>query len=129
MASVTVSAPDSLLDTIFNYGSLKEYLTKFEECLQALKRPYTRAQCLQSGKLIMKVKLKIANAASLILCSLSKKSSSFKNTCTCLLTNELTINCKLKFLPVTIWLNKAYFGTTNVSVCLHFVFSSLKSVS
>ena len=44
---------------------------------------------------------------------------------TCFITNELTINCKLNFLPATIGLNKAYCGTTYISVFLQFFFSFL----
>ena len=44
---------------------------------------------------------------------------------TCFITNELTINCKLKFLPASIWLNKAYWGTTYISVSLQFLLSFL----
>ena len=44
---------------------------------------------------------------------------------TCFITNELTINCKLKFLSASIWLNKAYCGTTYISVFLHFLLSFL----
>ena len=38
---------------------------------------------------------------------------------------KLTINYKLKFLPTSIWLKKAYFGTTNVPVFLQSLLQSL----
>ena len=79
---------------------------------------------------MMKLQEKIAFAASLIFFNLNEKSSSFMNTC--FLTNELTMNCKLKFLPAWIWFNKAQFGTTNISVFLYLLLSPLfllKSVS
>ena len=41
MACVTVSAAASLIRTISNYGSVKEYSKKFDEFLQADKRPIT----------------------------------------------------------------------------------------
>ena len=65
---------------------------------------------------MMKLKLKIAAAALVNLGTLSKKSSSFKNTC--FLTIELTNNCQLKILP-------AYFVTTKISFFLHFLLSTL----
>ena len=57
----------------------------------------------------MKLKLKIAVAALVNLCTLSKESSGFKDTC--FLAIERTKDCKLKILP-------AYFVTTNTSVFL-----------
>ena len=51
------------------------------------------------------------------------KKSSFKITCT--LKNELTINCKLKFIPASIWLKRAYLGTNYISVFLRFLLSAL----
>ena len=65
---------------------------------------------------MMKLKLKIAVAALVNLCTLSKNSSSFKDTC--FLAIKRTKNYKLKILP-------AYFVTTNISVFLHFLLSTL----
>ena len=71
----------------------------------------------------MKSELQMAVAASQVACTLAEKSSSFKNTC--FLTNELTINCKLKILPAKYGLNKAYFVATNISGSFHFLLSPL----
>ena len=79
-------------------------------------RPITGVWPLQSGKLILQLEQKLAVAALYILCTLPKKSSSFKNTR--LLIIELTKNCKLKILP-------AYFVTTYISVFLHFLLFTL----
>ena len=43
----------------------------------------------------------------------------------CYITNKLAIICKLKFLSASIWLNKAYCGTTYISVFLYFLLSFL----
>ena len=43
MSSVTVSAAAPLINAISNYGSVKEYSTTLEECLQAVKRHH---QCM-----------------------------------------------------------------------------------
>ena len=65
---------------------------------------------------MIKLKLKISIAALVNICTLSKKSSSFENTC--FITIEPTKKCKLKILP-------AYFVTTNISVFLHLLLSTL----
>ena len=77
---MAVSAATSLLYAVSHYGSVKEYSIKFEEYLPAVKMPITGVWPLQSEKLILKLQQRFAVAALFILCTLSKKSSRFKNT-------------------------------------------------
>ena len=48
----------------------------------------------------------------------------------CFIPNELTLNCKLKFLPASLWLSKAYCGIFKFFFNSYFLFFFLlKSVS